>query len=243
MSVNHETQNRINRSHTYETFDCNPVVSLLAGGAASGATGAVNIMAIGENTYEYHIKGAGQTIIAPTITATGLSISLDLTDDEGLEITQGITARGRNSFVVGTDGAFFFRAKLKIADVSGTDDCAIGFRKAAAYTANIDDYTDMAVLNVIGGDIKIETIDDNAATTTTDTTNNWADTETHTLEVRVSAAGVVTYLIDGVAPVTVAAHTIDSGDTVIPFLFFLHATTAPGVVELIEWECGSGTSS
>ena len=48
--------------------------------------------------------------------------------------------------------------KFAIADVSDTDDCAFGFRKVEAYQANIDDYDEMAALNVISGDIKIETI-------------------------------------------------------------------------------------
>jgi hypothetical protein len=67
----------------------------------------------------------------------------------------------------------------------------------------------MAVINCLAGDFKIETIDDNNATTTTDTTDNASDGTDHTIEVRVSAAGVVTYLIDGVAPTTTAAFTID----------------------------------
>lgn len=240
MSVNHETQNRINRSHTYETFDSNPVTSARAGGAATGATGDTNVLGLGPNMFEYHIKGT-QTILAPVLTATGLDINMDQTDNDGVELSMGITAKSRHSFIIGTDGPFKFRVKFKIADVSGTDDCAIGFRKAAAYAANIDDYTDMAVLNVISGAINIETIDDNAATTTTDTTDTWADGETHELQVNVSAAGVVTYKIDGVAPTTTAAFTFDNGDTVVPFMFFLNATDVAGAVELIEWECGIGT--
>jgi hypothetical protein len=114
----------------------------------------------------------------------------------------------------------------------------VGFRKAAAYTANIDDYTDFAVLNVISGDIYIETADDNAATTSTDTTDNWADGASKTLEVYVSAAGVVTYKIDGVAPTTTAAFTFDNGDTVVPFFYFLHAADVAGSVLLESWECG-----
>jgi len=241
LSVNHETQNRINRLHTYETFDVNPTVSKLAGGAAAGATGEVDIMSFGPNTFEYCVLGAGQTLLAPVLTATGLDVSMDLTADEGIEMTQGILSKSRHSFIVGTNGPFFFRLKFKIADVSGTDDCAVGFRKAAAYTAAIDNYTDFAVLNVISGDIKIETALNNAATTTTDTTDNWADAATHTLQVDVSAAGVVTYKIDGVAPTATAAFTFDSADVVIPFFYFLHDATAPGVIELIEWECGLGT--
>jgi len=240
MSVNHETQNRINRSHTYETFDQNPTTAALAGGAAVGSTQAVNMMNLGSTLLEYCIQGT-QTILAPVLTATGLDINMDQTDNDGIEISHGILAKSRHSYIIGTDGPFFFRVKFKVADVSGTDDCAIGFRKTAAYTANIDDYTDFAVLNVISGDIKIETALNNGATTTTDTTQNWADGETHTLAVYVSAAGVVTYKVDGAAPTATAAFTFDTADVVVPFLFFLNATDVAGAVELIEWEVGIGS--
>ena len=218
-------------------FRVPPLVHENDGTIVSGATGAVNNMAIAGTAFEYHIKGAGQTITTPVIAAGGLDVSLDQTDDEGLEITQGITARNPTAFTVGTD-AFYAKCKFSIADVSGTDDCAFGFRKTAAYTAAIDDYTDFAVLNVISGDITIETALNNAATTTTDTTNNSADGETHTLEVWVTSAGVVTYKIDGAAPTTVAAFTFDSGDVVIPFFYFLHAADVAGAVLLQEWEAG-----
>jgi hypothetical protein len=229
---------KLNRRHTFEEFKEQPIATESDATAASGATGATNVMLFPEAAFEYHIKGAGQTILVPVATATGLDISLDQTDDEGVEVSQGILARSRGAFTIGTDTAFFARCRFKIADVSGTDDCAFGFRKAAAYQANIDDYTDMAVLNVIAGDIKIETILNNGATSTTDTTDNWADGETHELQVLVSAGGVVTYRIDGAAPTQTAAFTFDTGDVVVPFCFFLHTTDLAGAVELIEWEVG-----
>lgn len=239
LSVNHETQNRINRLHTYETFDANPVTSKVAGGAATGTAGDRNVLNVGSSLFEYCILGT-QTILAPSLTATGLDIAMDQTANDGIELNHGITAKQRHSYIIGTDGPFFFRVKFKIGDVSGTDDCAIGFRKVEANRPNIDDYLDMAVLNVISGDIKIETILNNAATTTTDTTNNWADGETHELKVKVSAAGVVTYEIDGVAPTATAAFTFDSADVVMPFLYFLNDTDLVDTLELIEWEVGLG---
>ncbi len=225
------------RGYMYYDFKDQPVTSKRAGGAATGTAGDQNV-AMGRGvSFEYVVKGT-QTILAPVKTATGWDISQDQTDNDGVEYTAGILARGDQVFTCGTDGAFSFSLKFKIADVSGTDDCAVGFRKAEAYQANIDDYDEMACLNVILGDIKIETILNNAATTTTDTTANWADGETHTLKVLVSAARAVTYLIDGSAPSTTAAYTFDSGEVVVPFFFFLQATTTPGVVELIEWISG-----
>ena len=227
------------RLHTYETFDIDPVTSKKAGGAAGGTTGDENVALFQDTAFEWHVLGT-QTILAPSLAATGLDINQDQTDNDGIELSQGILANSRHAYTVGTDGPFFLRVKFSIVDVSGTDDCAIGFRKAEAYQANIDDYDEMAALNVISGDVKIETILNGAATTTTDTTDNWADGATHTLKVKVSKTGVVTYELDGVAPTTVAAFTFDTSEVVVPFMYFLNASDVAGAVVVQEWECGLG---
>jgi hypothetical protein len=84
------------------------------------------------------------------------------------------------------------------------------FAKVDVHRAAIDDCDEMAVLNVISGDIYIESVLNNGTTSSTDTTNNWADTEIHSLKVLVSKAGAVTYKIDGVAPSTVASSASDT---------------------------------
>lgn len=224
--------------YTLEEFRAIPVCVKNDGySTPTGTAGDVNVFSTAGNHFEYNIKGT-QTILAPAFSASGYDVSFDQTDNDGVEITQGITARSKAAFTIGTDAAFFATATFSIADVSGTDDCAFGFRKTASYTANIDDYTDFAALNVISGDINIETALNNAATTTTDTTDNWADGETHTLTVKVSSAGVVTYQIDGRAPTTVAAFTFDSGDVVVPFFYFLHSSDVAGAVNMTKWEVG-----
>jgi hypothetical protein len=229
------------RKGFWERFDTPPVMYGVTTAAVGGATGNTNVLRMGSgNTFLHHVKGAGQTLLAPIWVNPGLNISQDLTDDEGAEYTTSLTADtgNRTVFTVGTDAAFYTRARITIADVSGTDDFAIGFRKREAFQANIDDYDEMAVLNVISGNITIETILNNGATTVTDTTNNWADTETHTLGVYVSGAGVVTYQIDDAAPVTVESFTFDSGEVVVPFIFFLHAADVAEATIVLEWECG-----
>ncbi|HUV77072.1 MAG TPA: hypothetical protein VMW06_03335 [Desulfobacterales bacterium] len=230
-------QSWFNRRFTLEEFENNPVTAGIEGGAATGVAGDENVMAFEDNIFEYHILGAGQTKLAPILAAGGLDIALDLGADEGLEISQGITARSRSAFVIGTD-AFYFKATFYITDITGTDDCAVGFRTAEAYQANIDDYNNMAVLNVIAGAITIETIDDDAATVPTDTTDTWADLASHTLAVYVDVNGVVTYTIDGSAPTTTAAFTWDDGDTVVPFFYFLHTGDFAEATYLTSWECG-----
>lgn len=216
--------------YTFENFNQNPQACKKAGGASSGSTGAVNILTTSNSSFEYAILGAGQTITAPQIAfvSTGVSAlncELDPSNNEGLELCAGILSSNRNAFQVGSSDPFFFRARLLLAVVGNTDDCAIGFRKAEAYQANIDDYADMAVLNVIEGDIKIETIKGGAATSTTDTTDNFSDSQTKDIEVRVDADGVVTYFINGREPTVTADYTFTDGLTVVPFLYFLHSNT------------------
>ena len=128
-ALNKSAQNIEDRLHTYETFTNDPATSLKAGGASAGAGGDENIMQFDQNSFEYHILGT-QTILAPSLTTVGLNIGMDQTDDDGVEISQGILSKNKHAYTIGTDGPFFIRVKFKIADVSGTDDCAVGFRKA-----------------------------------------------------------------------------------------------------------------
>ena len=160
-------QNSYDRNYTFEEFESQPMTSKIGGGYAGGTTGDENAMKFESNIFEYHILGAGQTITAPSLSSTGLNVGMDQTNDEGIEMSQGITSRS----TVATDLPFFFKLRFTIPVVAGTDDCAMGFRKAEAYQANIDDYDEMACLNVISGNITIETILNDGTTATQDTGN------------------------------------------------------------------------
>ena len=232
-----EIEQLLENTRTFVAFNSNPVTAKIGGGAATGTAGDENCLIVNGTSFEYHILGT-QTIVAPSMIATGLNISMDQTADDGVEIGQGITAGAKQAYTVGTDGACYLKVTLDIPDISGTDDCAVGWRKAEAYQANIDDYDELASLNVISGAIYIETILNGGTTTSTDTTNTWADAATKTLEVYVSSAGVVTYKIDGVVPTTVASFTFDDAEVIVPFFYFLHHTDLAEETALIEWDCG-----
>lgn len=235
------SRNVWDNNYQYENWKDIPITAAKAGGATSGT--ATNVLYTPNLWLEYQPKGT-QTILAPVVVSvsegvSALNIGMDQTDNDGVELCAGIINSNNMAFKIGEAAAFFLRVRFSIQTVLGTDDCAVGFRKVEAYQANIDDYADMAVLNVISGDIFIETIQSGAATVTTDTTQNWANGETHQLEVFVSNTGVVTYTIDNAAPTVTAAYTFTDALYVVPFMFMLNANAAQiGQCNILEWECG-----
>lgn len=232
----------LNAKFFYDDFGSgDPVcVAPIGAGAATGTGGDENLMQTAMGKYRYHILGT-QTIVAPTEGTEGLDInSLDQTDDDGVEYVPGgsITSASRVAFTVGTHDCFI-KAKFDITDVSGTDDCAVGFRKAEAFQANLDDYDELACLNVISGNINIETILNGGTTDTTDTTDNWADNEQHTLEVYVDEGGWVTYKLDGNPVTTSAEFQFDNGEVIIPFIYVLNSADVAGEIDLVELTVGT----
>lgn len=158
----------------------------------------------------------------------GWQIPNDNADNDGIEMSLGILSdeNAKYAFKIGTDPAFKMLVKFGIPDVSDYDVCFVGFRKAGAYVDAINTpaameaaYDDKAGFDVEAGAIHILT-SLNGSDTDTDTTDTWVDDAVKTLGVFVSAAGVVTYTINGSAPTTSAAFTFDSGDIVVPCLVF-----------------------
>lgn len=228
------------------TFNSTPVCVQSDGTAASGTNTEVNIWSINGVNFEC-INIGTQTITTPVQVATGLDVTRDVdAADSGWEITQGILASGPAAFTVGTDGPFHFKCRLTITDVSGSDDLLIGFRKAEAYQAAVDNYDEMAAFNINGKGtepttqiIQTETILNNATTVTTPlTTSTWTDTATKTLEIYVALDGAVTYKIDGASPAEAVAFSFDSGEVVIPFFYMIHDTDYAESTILQVWDCG-----
>ena len=173
----------------------------------------------------------GQVIDKPAAATSGMDYAYDQVDNDGFQwVMSDSVCKGREGMDRFTVGKQAFSAELEflITDVSGTDDCAFGFAKVDVHRAAIDDCDEMAVLNVISGDITIETVLNNGTTTSTATTDNWANTEVHSLKVLVSKAGAVTYKIDGVAPSTTATFSFDAGEVVTPMMYVLQASDLAG---------------
>ncbi len=218
-------------------FEMPPIGAAVDGAGAAVVTDAVaNLM--NQDGILFEIKNtATATILTPAWASTGLDIARDLTNNHGLEMTQGITSRAKHAYTVGTDDAVFIEVTTKITDVSGTDQYLIGWRKAEAYQADWNDYDEMAALNVVSGAVYISTILNGAATGNVDTGTTWADSASKTVRVNVAQTGVVSFWVDDVKQ-TATSHTFDAGEVIVPFLYFLHDTDVAQATLLTSWKCG-----
>lgn len=211
----------------------------------TGAAGEELGFHSGRAAYEVHQAAvATPAVVTPYQSADGLEVK-PVAAADALEITNGITALSRAAHVVGSflhpDKLVYFKTKIKIDDISDVTELAVGFRKAEAYQAAVDDYDEMAAFNIgadADGQIEIHTILNNAATVETDTTEtDWADGGEHTLEITVDNNGVCKFYYDGAEPTVTAAFTFDAAEVIVPFLFLDTETGDPGV-SVSEWKCG-----
>ena len=192
----------------------------------------------------YMCAGGTGTEDGPAITSTGMNYVIGDTDNEGLQWvmsypgTKGI--EGFDSFTVGSS-AFYGKLKYSLSNVSAVDYSWFGFRlkSQAAVAEPRAGATDYAVIGPNAGDIKAETALNNTTTTPIDTTDQWEDNETHTMEVRVSVAGVATFKIDGADPtVNTQTVTFDSGDVLTPWWVTMKGSSAACTAILQELEVG-----
>lgn len=228
---------------------------------ASGTDTDINNIIFSNGLRLFSQNIGAQTLYYPQTNSNGFDISGDQTNNKGLQYVVKCnevntatlpTSYKSNSFhldsfVVGTSAAFFMRAVIEITQVSGTDDCLIGFRKVENFKAAVDDYAEMAAFNIISGSIKTETITGSAATTQTNLTapesGDFDNTQVWTFEVLVSQGGVVTYRMGTpsvgksvVAPSPVVAFTIADGTEVTPFIYILQtADDTPVILHSLEY--------
>jgi hypothetical protein len=236
-----------------DSFRQAPIVGFFgAAGAvlpAESAAGSVLGFHSGQCAYELYnslVESTGTSVYkVPYVTSAGLIVPLDadLTDGPyGVEIGCGTTSRSRAAFTAGSEiGDFYCEIRATITTIAKLKEMWFGFRKAEAYQADCDDYDELACINVgLGatGRFNITKILNNAATSTTNTAlTAWANAGQHTLRVIVRQNRTVEFWIDGVQS-TVAAHTFDNGEVVLPFLYCENQSAADPVVAIDSFKCG-----
>lgn len=207
-----------------------------------------------------------QDILPTGTVGTGLDLGCDQVDNQALEIVPGgNSTKSRFAMVAGTDSDFFFRAKFILADVAGSDQWGIGFRKQETFavptsilSGGAGIYTDFALLgfaDATGTDVFTATSVGSAVTVATDTLFNAANTVPLDLTVRV-VKRKVRYYINGVElggtvvkdgdgaaitaqPTTSAAsYTFTSALTLIPFIFLRQDAALSNGHCMVEWEIG-----
>ena len=218
-------------------------------GIALVSDAAINALSTADGQkFEVRLEQATDVGVFAVTHARGLSLALDVTDNEGCSVDLGYgaasaeTARSMGAFTIGTDADFFLRMIVEIGDVSDLDQVAVGFAVGGhPVDGLINTYSDMAFLNVDNGDIKLETRLNSAGDAAVDSTQNvvdWAAAGNEVeLEVRVSANGTVKFLIDGAAPtVDVTGFQFDDGDVVNAV--FTCLADAGGTPALAFGRCG-----
>lgn len=215
---------------TQQWFD-NPLVMQDPLGAAP--TGTANTLGwLGDPQYGLLNKtniGAA-TVVSPVLNADGLLLDQDNTNTEGAHYSANQQTLSDRSFIVGKT-PFSVVARVVAADWTDAQ-FLVGFRKKAAYTADYNDYTDLAAIGggaADGDSIYTFGILNNAATVATDSNVNFADAVSMLLKVSVDINGTVTasfanasggWTNASIYSVGTTALVLDSGDEMIPFFQF-----------------------
>lgn len=207
----------------------------LGTGLPSGTSLAENVVAFGNGFATHYFPLGTNTILAPTSSNDGLLLQLDVTAGEGIELSAPTWADSLKNFVVGKTAASIY-CKIKVTDVTGVNPLWVGFRKQAAANTTYTSYTDYAFVGLgsATGDLYTSTEKNGAGNTNTDTTQNWANTETHTLEVRVDISGACTFFIDGIKPTVTQSFTFDSDDVLIPVFGYVLQAGSGSAVNMLE---------
>lgn len=141
-----------------------------------------------------------------------------LTDADHWEVWGGAHGAVGRPMVVGTDPAFQACWTVYIEDVSGSDATYCGWREATSVPGAVATYADFFAVGHISG--AYQTIDEGGADASAP--DAIADTETDIWCVMISAAGVATATVDGVAPTGAGTQTLSDGLVVVPFCNLLH---------------------
>jgi hypothetical protein len=245
-----------------DNFDIQGNGYLQSSGAALPSGTAVNVYSsdgvFGAASYEYSPIGT-QTTLVPVLKANGLDWGMTQTNAVGVEVVIGgpgdlVRAANvpaspawkgvpRGQFVIGQDEIqtpFGSSLQFYVSNVTGTTNCAFGFRKVQAYQATLGAYTDFFVVNINAGVTNVVTNIGGAGAVTTVTTPLWANGETHTVDVEITKSGntpgIARPIFDGkflkTAAGAIPTYTFTNAITIVPFFFFIQAAG----LTLLGWQ-------
>jgi hypothetical protein len=115
-----------------------PIVNRVTGQAATAADTQVDVGVFSGVPMHFYQNGAGTAIaaggIAVAAAGAGLTVALDATANDGLQLDNGLQAnRSPHFYTIGTDPAWYFKAVFAITTVANGDCHMIGLRKSAAH--------------------------------------------------------------------------------------------------------------
>lgn len=168
----------------------------------------------------------------PAADAEGLDLTVGGGDNDALDIYGGAEGAAGRAFIIGTDPAFKFCATWKVFDVTGTDHMYCGFRTIQAPDDPISQYTDYCAIGHISGNYGTQDKTTGATDSGADTI---ADNDTDEWCTSVSAAGLCSYTIDGVAAESVDTHTLGDGIPVVPFCTLRNSADLADDTWLTSW--------
>lgn len=186
-----------------------------------------------------------QTIVAPVLTSTGLLLDQDDNAGDGSHTSANQQTLGDQSFIVGKS-EYTLVGRFVAADWTDTQ-IMLGIRIKAAYTADYNDYTDLAAIGggaADGDSITTQGILNNAATVATDSGANFADGVSMLLMIKVALNGTVTAYYANAsggwtsAPIYSAGTTtlvLDAGDEFIAFYQHLNIGSGDPAVVISEF--------
>lgn len=213
------------------------------GAAPTGVNGDVNLMYLQDGCLMEQFIIGTQTIIAPRMNANGLNLALDNTAAEGSEYNFGARNNAKHAYTIGTSAAFFIEATIYVEDYSACDPLMVGFRKVEANNATLASYTDYACIGInqatsAANATILSELNSGGQTATNTTDALAAEPNSFSVKVLVSAAGVVTFEVDGSAASVAPSYTFDNGDVVMPFIHFLQGADVTTDVDLQNLKIG-----
>ena len=179
------------------------------------------------------------TTATGTITPAATAVGIDLTggspgDNDEWTATWGQIVGTGGPLIPGTTPAWEACVTLKIEDVSGTDGCWLAVTSTGAHadlSSGDPNYTSYAAIGAVSGAIYVS----DHTTGGTDTTNTWADAAQKEICILGTAASVITYTIDGVAPSATDAHTLGDG---VPHVMRVQCLNAGDIANKVELSAG-----